>query len=110
MKLQELYLTSNRLSSLGSILKSATHLNILDIFGNVFKEVPHDVLYLKDITRLDLGNNDITELPPKLGLLTNIKFLRFEGNMIKGIKATKTSDILQILKNRIPINELQGIH
>jgi Leucine-rich repeat (LRR) protein len=106
-ELKELYLTSNRLSSLGSILKSATHLNILDIFGNVFKEVPHDVLYLKDITRLDLGNNDITELPPKLGLLTNIKFLRFEGNMIKGIKATKTSDILQILKNRIPINELQ---
>ncbi|KAG4081819.1 hypothetical protein H8356DRAFT_1438280, partial [Neocallimastix lanati (nom. inval.)] len=97
-ELKELYLTSNRLSSLGSILKSATHLNILDIFGNVFKEVPHDVLYLKDITRLDLGNNDITELPPKLGLLTNIKFLRFEGNMIKGIKATKTSDILQILK------------
>ena len=110
MKLQELYLTSNRLSSLGSILKSATHLNILDIFGNVFKEVPQDILNMKEITRLDLGNNDITELPPRLGLLSTIKFLRFEGNMIKGIKATKTSDILQILKNRIPINELQGIH
>jgi len=64
---------------------------------------------MKEITRLDLGNNDITELPPRLGLLSTIKFLRFEGNMIKGIKATKTSDVLELLKNRIPLNELQGI-
>ncbi|ORX85413.1 L domain-like protein, partial [Anaeromyces robustus] len=108
-ELKELYLTSNRLSSLGSLLKSATNLNILDIYGNVFKEVPKDILNLKDITRLDLGNNDISELPPRLGLLKNIKFLRFEGNMIKGIKATKTSDILATLKNRIPINELNEL-
>ncbi|ORX54699.1 L domain-like protein [Piromyces finnis] len=106
-ELKELYLTSNRLSSVGSILKTASHLNILDIFGNVFKEVPQDVLNMKEITRLDLGNNDITELPPRLGLLTTIKFLRFEGNMIKGIKATKTSDVLELLKNRIPANELE---
>jgi len=102
-----LYLTSNRLSSLGSIVKSSSHLNILDIYGNVFKEVPKEILNLKEITRLDLGNNDIIELPPKLGLLSTIKFLRFEGNRIKGIKVNKTSEVLKLLKNRIPTDELQ---
>lgn len=106
-ELKELYLTSNRLSSLGSIVKSSSHLNILDIYGNVFKEVPKEILNLKEITRLDLGNNDIIELPPKLGLLSTIKFLRFEGNRIKGIKVNKTSEVLKLLKNRIPTDELQ---
>ena len=104
---KELYLTSNRLSSLGSLVKTSTHLNILDIFGNVFKEVPKEILDLKEITRLDLGNNDISELPPRLGLLSTIKFLRFEGNMIKGIKVSKTSEVLKLLKNRIPADEIE---
>lgn len=64
---------------------------------------------LKQLGRLsilDLGNNNIGQVPPELGLLTNLRALTLDGNAFRvprpQILVKGTASIMAYLRDRIP--------
>jgi Leucine-rich repeat (LRR) protein len=65
---------------------------------------------IKDLTsliELDLSDNNITTLPPELGLLEpNLQVLKLDGNPLRSIRRTLlergTKAILKYLKEKLP--------
>jgi len=55
---------------------------------------------------LDLSNNNIAQVPPELGLLTQLKTLNLEGNAFRvpsyHVLSQGTDAVLRFLQNRIP--------
>lgn len=58
------------------------------------------------LNALDLGCNDIKEVPPELGLLTSLQHLVLEGNPVTNIRRTilekPTPQLLEYLKSQLP--------
>ena len=68
-----------------------------------------DVDGLKQLSKLsilDLGNNNIGQVPPELGLLTNLRVLTLDGNAFRvprpQILVKGTASIMAYLRDRIP--------
>lgn len=97
--LKELCLANNKLTHFQCEFEE---LEVLDLRDNKLVELPPDVLKMSRLKRLDLTNNDIKVLEPKLGLMTDLQFLLFSGNPIRGLPAGPTSKVLHLLKDRIP--------
>jgi Leucine-rich repeat (LRR) protein len=106
--LKELHLGFNRLTQLFSLLKASIgSLELLDIRDNQFESVPLPILESRTLKRLDMTNNNITQLPPELGLVISLDILIFHGNPLKGLSGGSTSKILKMLRDRIQVK--QGI-
>lgn len=103
--LKELYLADNQITVLPSEqLCGLELLSCLELRGNKICALPEEALP-STLTRLDLSNNDISLLPPSLGLLPNLSVLLLEGNPLRGIRRellTKgTMELLKYLRGRI---------
>ena len=77
------------------------NLEQVDLRGNLLKFLPECILEMKRLKRLDLGDNCISSLDPRLGLL-ELDFLNVNGNLLKGFHGLSVSKMLSILKNRMP--------
>lgn len=103
--LKELYLADNQITALPSdLLCGLVLLSSLELRGNKITALPEEALP-STLTRLDLSNNDISLLPPSLGLLPRLSVLLLEGNPLRGIRRellTKgTMELLKYLRGRI---------
>lgn len=103
--LKELYLADNQISALPSEqLCGLVQLSCLELRGNKITALPEEALP-STLIRLDLTNNDISSLPPSLGLLPSLSVLLLEGNPLRGIRRellTKgTMELLKYLRGRI---------
>lgn len=103
--LKEVYLADNQISALPEdSLRRLTLLSVLELRGNKICVLPEGALP-STLTRLDLSNNDVSSLPPTLGLLPNLSVLLLEGNPLRGIRRellTKgTMELLKYLRGRI---------
>ena len=74
-----------------------------------FRVTQIDVDGLKQLSKLsilDLGNNNIGQVPPELGLLTNLRVLTLDGNAFRvprpQILVKGTASIMAYLRDRIP--------
>jgi Leucine-rich repeat (LRR) protein len=70
-------------------------------------QVPVEVTGLTALTKLDLGNNSVSSIPPVVGLMhPTLKVLQLEGNPMRTIRrpiiAKGTQAVLEYLKDRIP--------
>lgn len=70
-------------------------------------QVHEDVSKLAALEELNLLNNDISGLPPKLGLLgPKLRVLQLEGNPLRSIRRSimerGTAAVLEYLQSRIP--------
>ncbi|XP_043489519.1 leucine-rich repeat-containing protein 40-like [Polistes fuscatus] len=129
-RLQALDLSKNHLLSLPSTIGLLKYLRNIDISFNRFTELPEHIYEissletlvvndnmvtnidvpslkkLKKLAILNLANNNIDNVPPELGNLTNIRSLMLSGNCFKNprqaILAKSTEEILAYLRNRIP--------
>ena len=52
----------------------------LDLEGNELHELPPEIGQLTNLQRLDLRGNQLSELPPEIGQLTNLQELALDGN------------------------------
>ncbi|KAM4628529.1 leucine-rich repeat-containing protein 40 [Polymixia lowei] len=129
-QLTHLDLRNNQLSDLPSELMNLTRLRSIILNYNRFKSFP-DVLYqivsletvllgnnqvggvdprrlmqLVNLSTLDLSNNDVLNIPPELGLCTNLRCLTLDGNPFRNpraaIIAKGTDALLEYLRDRIP--------
>ncbi len=105
VNLKSLYLTDNLLDAIDLDLSTLTHLELIDLSGNLFKEIPvaqlrhckslkalnfrrnnlkelnSDLSQLIRLRALDLGENEITQIS-KLIKLPGIQFLRLDENRL----------------------------
>ncbi|KAJ1476773.1 hypothetical protein T484DRAFT_1823813 [Baffinella frigidus] len=115
-RLAELLLGFNRLQMLPRGLPPS--LSVLDVRDNLLVEVDEvELLPLVRLKTLDLRNNELSRLPPRLGLMTSLSALLLEGNplfilclLIEGnpLKAVRRAivtaparEILEYLRSRI---------
>ena len=66
---------------------------------------------LTALEELNLTNNNISSLPPRLGLLgEKLRVLRIEGNPLRSIRRSildkGTSAVLTYLQSRVPVHDL----
>jgi Leucine-rich repeat (LRR) protein len=101
-KLKELLVSFNKIESFGPLLHTTPDLEVLDMGGNKFSEIPEGLVALKHLKRLDLSNNALKLLPAEMGLMT-LDVLAWEGNPLKNApKGPKsTTALLKTLKDRL---------
>lgn len=103
--LKELYLADNQITALpAEQLCGLVMLSSLELRGNKISALPEEALP-STLSRLDLSNNDISSLPPSLGLLPSLSVLLLEGNPLRGIRrellTRGTMELLKYLRGRI---------
>ncbi|KAL6605212.1 L domain-like protein [Neocallimastix sp. 'constans'] len=77
--LQHLYLMDNKIS--GTIdLKNFKSLNEIFVFENPIAKIPDEVTALADLIEFDFSSTEITELPPDLFKLPNLKQFKISNN------------------------------
>ncbi|CAG8509271.1 6453_t:CDS:2 [Diversispora eburnea] len=110
-KLKELLISLNRIESFGPLFHNTLELEILDIGDNNLKEIPEGLIALKGLKRLDLSNNDLKILPAELGMLKTLDFLGWEGNPLrnapKGLKSTAA--LLKTLRDRLTTVDFENM-
>ena len=101
-KCRELSLGFNSLQSLPEEMdRFWPELRILDLRDNKLSLLPLAITRMTTLERLDLCNNDLSKLPPELGLLP-LHSLLLSGNPLRGFpRDTGTQAILKWLKSRI---------
>ncbi|XP_032822010.2 leucine-rich repeat-containing protein 40 [Petromyzon marinus] len=129
--LTHLDLRNNALSSLPNEMEALSRLQSIIISCNRFREIP-PVLYrvgtletllasdnqigvvdatglrsLERLGTLDLQNNDITVVPPQLGLCVSLRSLLLGGNRFRSprpaLLSKGTATLLEYLRDRIPV-------
>lgn len=103
--LKELYLADNQVCELEvEQLSPLSSLSVLELRGNKITLLTDHALP-STLSRLDLTNNDISTLPPSLGLLPNLKVLLLDGNPLRGLRrellTRGTEELLKYLRGRI---------
>lgn len=85
--LKELLVGFNAIEALGDISAALPPgLALLGARDNKIRTVPDSITHLKQLERIELSNNDISTLPPKMGLLTNLKSIVLEGNPLRSLR------------------------
>ncbi|XP_065197355.1 leucine-rich repeat-containing protein 40-like [Sycon ciliatum] len=107
LALRELRISGNRLRRIPEQVYCLTSLEILLASGNQINEI--DVVGLSGLGKLghlDLQDNDITQVPPTLGNITQLVSLQITGNPFRvprpAILQKGTVGILAYLRDRIP--------
>ncbi|KAA3486731.1 plant intracellular Ras-group-related LRR protein 6-like [Gossypium australe] len=82
--LKELYLRRMQLREVPSEIMSLRQLQILGLSQNSLQSIPEGFKNLTSLTELDLSDNNISTLPPELGLLEpSLQVLRLDGNPLR---------------------------
>ncbi|XP_030929493.1 plant intracellular Ras-group-related LRR protein 6 [Quercus lobata] len=105
--LQELYLRRMQLHEVPSDIFNLQQLRILDLSQNSLQSISVEFQRLISLSELGLSDNNISVLPPELGLLEpSLQALRLDGNPMRSIRRTildrGTKAVLNYLKDKIP--------
>ncbi len=89
-----------------TLLSWSKSLAFLDLSSNKVNTIPaRELAQCHSLTHLNLSSNDILDIPPQLGLCTQLKHLKLEANPTKSIRSAilskPTSQILEYLRNKI---------
>ena len=75
--------------------------------------MPESILSMMNLKTLNISNNNINNLPPKLSLLDNLVRIQIDGNPLKSIKssirAAKAEDVKSYLRLRLDVKEEEEI-
>ncbi|CAL8130660.1 unnamed protein product [Orchesella dallaii] len=106
-KLREINFGYNKFTSIPECLYTLRCLEIIIAISNKIDTINLEGLNkLPMLAVLDLSNNNIAQVPPELGLLTQLKSLNLEGNAFRvpsyHVLSQGTDAVLRFLQNRIP--------
>jgi Leucine-rich repeat (LRR) protein len=103
--LVELQLGHNQLTSIPNDISKCTALLTLDIRNNKLEALPEGLCDLK-LHLIDAQNNNLKNLPPRLGLMTSLRTITLEGNGMRTIRREliegPISHLLAYLVTRLP--------
>jgi len=107
LNLKEVSLANNQLTEVPKGLPKT--ISILKLSDNKIKKLGDEVLSVTKLERLDLTNNDLTQISPYISNMPNLKVLNLEGNPIKSIRRDiinrGSAAVLKYLQTRIPASE-----
>jgi Leucine-rich repeat (LRR) protein len=95
--LQELYLFSNKLTSIPSSFGNCILLRILQLQDNKITELPEIFHKFTSITSINLSNNKISSLPLSFSELRNVKILEIKGNSLSNLPNLSKLESLNFL-------------
>ncbi|XP_077572943.1 leucine-rich repeat-containing protein 40 [Stigmatopora nigra] len=110
-KLHSVVLNYNKFSAFPEVLYHMPSLESI-LLGN--NQVgghldPDRLMALSRLSTLDLSNNDLLNVPPRLGLCTSLRCLKLEGNPFRtpraAIVAKGTDAVMEYLRDRIPADQ-----
>ncbi|XP_053561111.1 leucine-rich repeat-containing protein 58, partial [Bombina bombina] len=86
-KLRTLLAKNNRLDefSLPKELGTMRNLEVLNLSGNQFEEIPSQVLQLQTLKTLSMGGNRLKSIPADIDNMISLEFLYLGGNFITSI-------------------------
>ncbi|XP_050303394.1 leucine-rich repeat-containing protein 40-like [Anthonomus grandis grandis] len=110
--IQEIYFGNNCIKELPlDLFDNLQHLKIFELRDNRISILPPKVVNLMQLTKLDLTNNALEEIPCVLSLLPHLQSLKLEGNQLKSIRSdvirTGTQRIMQFLKEKLTEEDLE---
>lgn len=111
-RLTTLDISTNQISSLpsSSLRRIFPTLTTLTASDNTISELSFESI--KGLTVIDLRNNDIGRLPPKIGLLDEIERLELAGNRFRvphwTVLQKGTKAVLAWLRDKIPEDQKEG--
>lgn len=82
-----LLLSYNRIDFIGN-LERAPNLTVVDLHSNKLSVFPEAISELRKLKTLQVSNNDLGDLDPRLALLPHLVRLSVEGNPLKCIKSS----------------------
>lgn len=105
--LRELVLSNNAFTKIPECIYDMQGLEILLVSDNKITEICVEGLKrLKRLATLDLSNNNISQVPPELGNVKQLRCLELRGNCFRqpryAILEQGTDAILSYLRDRIP--------
>jgi Leucine-rich repeat (LRR) protein len=81
--LRDLWVSSNQLTELPLFLNQLVNLLILEIEDNFIQDISQeDIEDLINVTSINLGNNQISTIPPEIGNLINLTLLNLDSNQL----------------------------
>lgn len=105
--LQELYIASNKLSSLPPAIGELRQLTLLEASYNQISELPPEIGMCTQLKSLFLFENNIRTLPFELGSLSLLEMLGVEGNPLNAdlkqeIMERGTKSLISLLREQAP--------
>ncbi len=85
--LKSLHLSSNNLTNISDEIRGLVNLESLYLSHNRLTSIPAEIRGLVNLKYLDIGDNKLSALPVELGELTNIQTIRTINNNIQTIPA-----------------------
>ncbi|RYE98192.1 MAG: leucine-rich repeat domain-containing protein, partial [Methanobacteriota archaeon] len=84
-------------------------LQVLDLRENALTRLPTSVMALPSLLQLDISYNNLSIIPPHLGMLSTLTALNIEGNPQRSIRAAITdrgaAAVIAYLRSRIPAGD-----
>ncbi|XP_033126077.1 leucine-rich repeat-containing protein 69-like isoform X1 [Anneissia japonica] len=85
-KLVALNIGNNNLEEIPELLGQLHSLETLHLFGNKIQKLPNKVLGgLRNLTFLNLNNNDLRTVTPTINKLVNLQYLSLDGNNLTSL-------------------------
>lgn len=107
LSLKDISLANNKLTEVPKGLPET--ISILKLSDNKIKILSDEVLLVTKLERLDLTNNDLTQISPYISNMPNLKVLNLDGNPIKSIRRDiinrGSAAVLKYLQTRIPSDQ-----
>lgn len=106
--LSELYIASNRLTSIPAGIGQLRQLRLLEASYNQIVELPPEIGMCTNMKQLYLFDNHITHLPYELGSLYHLEMLGIDGNPLQQdlkdeIMERGTKSLINLLRESAPI-------
>ncbi|XP_065354047.1 leucine-rich repeat-containing protein 40-like [Cloeon dipterum] len=104
--IHEVHLSGNCIAELSETeLEALEQVRVLCLRDNKLEVIPESVTCLKNLIRLDVGNNGIKDLPACLSLLPHLSTLTLDGNPLRTIRTDVikggTTRVLKVLRGQL---------
>ncbi|KAF2075746.1 hypothetical protein CYY_002928 [Polysphondylium violaceum] len=95
--LKELYLDHNCINNVpANVFRELKNLSILDLSNNQLSSIPIEVSELKELKVLNLSHNNLTNLPNEIGQLVKLTHLDIGFNFIETINTEAISNLVNL--------------
>ena len=101
-KLDTISLSFNFLTNIDN-LENAPNVSVIDLHNNKLKTLPTSLLKLYSLKTLNIGNNDLADINPRIGLLDNLIHISIEGNPLRTLKPSMRSANAVALKRYLKL-------